>query len=133
MVGYNNIWPKDLACLIEDCWSGDMRDRPSINEVMERLDCCINELTTPVATSDATNSKISARSILVGISQLQLPPQKETPAPPSSSSARSSTDDQCCKGGKNKMKQFFASMPTTLPVKLLQRQDSTPRKYAPQA
>ncbi|KAL7527877.1 hypothetical protein ACHAXR_004789 [Thalassiosira sp. AJA248-18] len=107
LVGYNNIWPKDLACLIEDCWSGDMRDRPSINEVMERLDCCINELTTPVATSDATNSKISARSILVGISQLQLPPQKETPAPPSSSSARSSTDDQCCKGGKNKMKQFF--------------------------
>ena len=37
-------WPKDLPCLMEECWDGDMRHRPLMKEVLSRLQRCINDL-----------------------------------------------------------------------------------------
>mmetsp|Transcript_25638 Transcript_25638/g.42050 ORF Transcript_25638/g.42050 Transcript_25638/m.42050 type:complete len:160 (-) Transcript_25638:49-528(-) len=121
LVGYN-YWPNDLALLIDDCWSGDMKDRPKINGVIQRLDDCINELTVPVMTKMDEKPKMSARSILAGTSQPQLSSQKDFV--PSSSAISNSTDDQERKG-KNKMRQILASLPAALPAFLLQKRDSS--------
>jgi hypothetical protein len=40
-VGY---FPKDLKPLIEECWDGDMKNRPTMSEVVKRLDLCLSEL-----------------------------------------------------------------------------------------
>ena len=66
-----NYWPKDLAYLIDDCWRGELRDRPNINEVLDRLDRCMEELTTPVQKKDL-HQKVCPRSIITSISSLQL-------------------------------------------------------------
>ena len=111
LMGYN-YWPDDLTKLIDDCWAGDMRDRPNIEQVMERLDGCINELTTaPTAAANEEQSpKMTAKSILVGISQLQLSAKETTP---SSSRSRSNSLNDC--KGKNKVKSLLGSMPMSLP------------------
>ena len=66
-----NYWPNDLAYLIDDCWRGELRDRPNINEVIDRLNRCIDELTTPVQKRELCQ-KVTPRSIITSISSLQL-------------------------------------------------------------
>lgn len=39
------VWTKELRCLIEECWHADLRCRPSMREVVGRLDRCIQDLT----------------------------------------------------------------------------------------
>ena len=131
--GYDNYWPDGLTSLIEDCWAGDMKCRPKIDEVIQRLDGCIDELnTTPMVTRN--DSMGAARTILTSISQLHLTSsQKESPVP----SARSNTDDGQCKG-KSKIRQILSSIPTPLNAVLSNnREDSTSlslrKRTAPQA
>lgn len=38
------VWNKELTQLIESCWDGDMRLRPSMKDVGERLNSCVLEL-----------------------------------------------------------------------------------------
>ncbi|KAK1734097.1 MAP3K-like serine/threonine kinase [Skeletonema marinoi] len=38
------VWPEGLNALITECWDDDMRKRPEMREVVERLDACIEEL-----------------------------------------------------------------------------------------
>jgi len=38
------VWTKDLKCLTEECWHDDMRERPSMKEIVARLEGCIQEL-----------------------------------------------------------------------------------------
>ena len=38
------VWPERLNELISECWDDDMRKRPEMREVVERLDVCIEEL-----------------------------------------------------------------------------------------
>ena len=124
LAGYNHYWPMDLVSLIEDCWSGDMKDRPNINEVLQRLDVCIRELTTPVAMKkdESINKIMSPRSLLAGISQLQLPSsQREMPATHPSSAKSVAEHDQELKE-KNKLKQYFSSLPPSF-----LRKNSTPQ------
>lgn len=109
LVGYNH-WPKDLACLIEDCWHGDMKLRPNIDEVITRLDDCIYELAMPVVKEEQPAPRMSARSILSGISQLQLS-TRDMMAPPARSN---SMDNDQCKG-KSKFRTILGVMPTALP------------------
>jgi len=113
-------WPQDLALLIKDCWSGDMEDRPNINDVVKRLDGCISELIVPEMTKDETPTIIiPARSIREGNSQLQLsPPQEETLV--SSSSFRSNNDVYGCKS-RNRIRALLSSVPTALRAILLQK------------
>jgi hypothetical protein len=40
------VWPEGLGALIGECWDGDMRKRPEMREVVDRLDACIQELKT---------------------------------------------------------------------------------------
>jgi serine/threonine protein kinase len=40
------VWPEGLGALIGECWDGDMRKRPEMREVVDRLDACIQELQT---------------------------------------------------------------------------------------
>lgn len=46
-MGYNkasSCWPKDLKSLIQDCWADDMRHRPTMSNVVQRLDMCLVEM-----------------------------------------------------------------------------------------
>mmetsp|Transcript_21804 Transcript_21804/g.34204 ORF Transcript_21804/g.34204 Transcript_21804/m.34204 type:complete len:139 (-) Transcript_21804:178-594(-) len=38
------VWPEGLNGLIAECWDDDMRKRPEMREVVERLDAFIEEL-----------------------------------------------------------------------------------------
>jgi len=38
------VWIQELSCLIEECWHDDMRLRPSMKDVVQRLEGCIQEL-----------------------------------------------------------------------------------------
>jgi serine/threonine protein kinase len=38
------VWPEALNALIAECWDEDMRKRPEMREVVERLDACIEAL-----------------------------------------------------------------------------------------
>ncbi|KAL7462242.1 hypothetical protein ACHAXS_002632 [Conticribra weissflogii] len=38
------VWPKDLKCLIEECWDNDLNCRPEMSQVEHRIDTCIHEL-----------------------------------------------------------------------------------------
>ena len=67
-----NYWPKDLAHLIDDCWRSESRDRPNINEVIDRLDTCTDELTTPSLQKRELCQKVTPRSIITNISSLQI-------------------------------------------------------------
>jgi serine/threonine protein kinase len=40
------VWTRELRSLIRDCWRGDMRLRPRMRDVVTRLECCIQELTS---------------------------------------------------------------------------------------
>jgi serine/threonine protein kinase len=71
LLGYEFYWPMDLAPLINDCWCVDTRQRPTIDRVVERLDGCIRELTSP-PVEDGQRQKVAAKSILVGVARLQL-------------------------------------------------------------
>ena len=39
------VWTKELKRLLEECWHDDMRLRPSMKDVVKRLESCIRELT----------------------------------------------------------------------------------------
>jgi serine/threonine protein kinase len=39
------VWNSDLQRLISDCWQGDMKLRPTMRDVVARLEGCIQELT----------------------------------------------------------------------------------------
>jgi serine/threonine protein kinase len=39
-----SVWTKDLKRLVDDCWDYDMRYRPSMKEVVVRLQACIDDL-----------------------------------------------------------------------------------------
>ena len=71
LVGYDFYWPSDLTRLIDDCWCDDLRQRPTIDRVVERLDGCIRELTSP-PMEDGQRQRVTAKSILVGLAHLQL-------------------------------------------------------------
>ena len=43
--GYSYFWPKQLSTLIDSCWKGHIRDRPNIDQFIQQLDDCIDELT----------------------------------------------------------------------------------------
>jgi serine/threonine protein kinase len=45
------VWPEGLNALISECWDDDMRKRPEMREVVERLDGCIEELNHSAKTS----------------------------------------------------------------------------------
>ncbi|KAL7493566.1 hypothetical protein ACHAWT_002578 [Skeletonema menzelii] len=42
-----SVWTKDLKRLVDECWDYDMRYRPTMKEVVERLQGCIDELSLP--------------------------------------------------------------------------------------
>jgi serine/threonine protein kinase len=75
LLGYDYYWPSDLTCLIEECWCNDMRERPTIERVVERLDDCIRDLTSPPPTTeDKQHQKMTAKSLLGSLAHLQLSP-----------------------------------------------------------
>merc|ERR1719223_128524 len=37
-------WPRELPGLMEECWDYDMRYRPEMSNVADRIDLCIEEL-----------------------------------------------------------------------------------------
>ncbi len=39
------VWTEELQCLIQDCWQGDIRLRPTMRDVVTRLEDCIQEFT----------------------------------------------------------------------------------------
>lgn len=81
LLGYDYFWPSDLTCLIEECWCNDMRERPTIDRVVERLDGCIHALTSPPPPlpppspkEDKQNPKMTTKSLLGSLAHLQLSP-----------------------------------------------------------
>lgn len=44
------VWPEGLNELITECWDDDMRKRPEMREVIERLDVFIDELNQPTSS-----------------------------------------------------------------------------------
>lgn len=50
-----HYWPSDLACLIDDCWCGEMNRRPKMDQVMERLSACIEEMSPSYSSSKNVN------------------------------------------------------------------------------
>jgi len=124
LVGYDRYWPDDLARLIRDCWNGDMKRRPRMDEVIRRLDGCIDELTLPsssghhsVSTKKEESGKTTtARSILL---QLSSSPKRHPTSPiPSVGSDNNGTEEEheCNKSRTSKMRQLFASVPAALPI-----------------
>ena len=49
LVGYTH-WPDGLFSLISDCWEGIMWHRPDMNQVVQRLDACIDSLAVDAST-----------------------------------------------------------------------------------
>mmetsp|Transcript_34628 Transcript_34628/g.58771 ORF Transcript_34628/g.58771 Transcript_34628/m.58771 type:complete len:121 (+) Transcript_34628:2-364(+) len=39
------VWTRDLKRMIQECWDGNLWSRPSMKNVEERLEGCIQELT----------------------------------------------------------------------------------------
>ena len=134
-MGYDNYFPADLVCLIECCWAGEMKHRPNIDQVIERLEGIISDLVADKSTRKrevTPPKKVYARSILTGISQLQIsssrrdvvsPDQQEVPS--ASSNALSDQATPIKTGQVTKMRQIFSSVPKSL--------TSSMRKTAPQA
>ena len=61
LIGYTksgSCWPIELKHLIEDCWAADLKHRPTMSDVVKRLDKCLEELNERRSYYD--NSEISS-------------------------------------------------------------------------
>lgn len=57
-----SVWTKELRSLMEECWHDDLKCRPSMKDVVQRLDSCISELTKNRLSLPSTKKVLRSKS-----------------------------------------------------------------------